>query len=129
MNIARMDYLEDTDLTVTADPRMASQPQRFQEAQSIMNIINSTPAAAQMPLVQVAGLRLIFKAIDNTDMTAALNQQLSQPPPMAPPPSGPPPKKGPPGQAPGGGPPQPDNAVPNSGNQPPNGEAPEGQVT
>ena len=78
--IARMDYLLDTDITVTADPRMASQPQRFQEATTILNAVNSTPAAASMPLLQIAALRLLFKAIDNTEMTAALAQTLSIPP-------------------------------------------------
>jgi len=121
-----MDYLEDTDLTVTADPRMASQPQRFQEAMTIMNVVNSTPLAAAMPPLVIAALKLVFKAIDNTEMTAALNQGIAMGPMMAPPPPGAPPG-GPPPE--GGGPPQPDNAVPNAGNQPPNGSAPAGQVT
>src|SRR6185503_9665072 len=30
VQVGRMDYLEDTDILITADPRMASQPQRFQ---------------------------------------------------------------------------------------------------
>lgn len=121
VNIARIDYLQDTDITITADPRMASQPQRFQEAMTIMNVVNSTPLTRQMPTVVVAALRLLFKSIDNTEMTAALAQGLAMPPPMMPPPAGgaPPPKKEGPG-----GPPQPSPSpppVPNAGNQPMNG--------
>jgi hypothetical protein len=129
VNIARMDYLLDTDITVTADPRMASQPQRFQEAMNIVNVVNSMPITQTMPAVQIAALKLLFKSIDNTEMTAALSQAMAMPPmpvPGTPASGGAPPKEG------GGGPPQPEDpgpSVPNGGTQPANGVAPAGQVT
>jgi hypothetical protein len=121
--VGRMDYLLDTDITVTADPRMASQPQRFQEAMTIMNVINSSPLAAAMPPLVIAGLKLVFKAIDNTELTAALQQGIAMGPMMGPPPggSGVPPG-GPPGEG-GGGPPKPEDpgvTVPNAGPTPAN---------
>lgn len=120
VEVGRMDYLHDTDITVTADPRMASQPQRFQEASTIMNVVNSTPLLASMPPVVIAAARILFKAIDNTEMTAALAQGIAMGPMMAPGPGGPPP--GGPDKG-GGGPPQPEDpgvTVPNAGPTPAN---------
>lgn len=102
--IGRIDYLEDVDITVTADPRMASQIQRVQEAQSVMTAISSNPFTAQMPSLVMAGMKFLFTAMDRPEMVAALEQAAMMPPPApAPPPGGAPPPKKPPG---GNGPPQ-----------------------
>lgn len=107
--VGRIDYLEDVDITVTADPRMASQSQRIQEAQACMAAINSSPVTANMIPLQVAGLRKLFTSMDAPDMVAALEQSMAMgfgmmPPPMggggggAPPPGGGGDKAPPPGQ-------------------------------
>lgn len=75
--VGRIDYLEDVDITVTADPRMASQAQRVQEAQACMNAINSSPVTAGMIPLQVAGLRKLFTSMDAPDMVAALEQSVA----------------------------------------------------
>lgn len=103
--VGRIDYLEDVDITVTADPRMASQTQRIQEAQACMTAINSSPVTAQMIPLQVAGLRKLFTSMDAPDMVAALEQSMAMgfgmmPPPMGAPGGGPPPKEGGGGKAP-----------------------------
>lgn len=104
--IGRIDYLEDVDITVTADPRMASQIQRVQEAQSVMTAISSNPFTAQMPSLVMAGMKFLFTAMDRPEMVAALEQAAAMPPPAPPgqpPQGGVPPPKGAPG---GNGPPQ-----------------------
>lgn len=73
VNIARIDYLQDCDIIVTADPRMASQPQRVQEATSALQLILSGPLAQIMPLVQAA-YRNLFMAMDRPDLVAAMEQ-------------------------------------------------------
>lgn len=119
--IGRIDYLEDVDITVTADPRMASQPQRVQEAQGIVDALNQDPVIAQMMPLKVAAYRNLFVAMDRPELVAALQQSLMMPPAampgQAPPPGGPPPAKSGAGGG-GGGPPQPTNKVPNG---PPSG--------
>lgn len=97
VNVARTDYLQDTDIIVTADPRMASQPQRVQEATSALQMILSGPLAQIMPLVQAA-YRNLFMAMDRPDLVAAMEQGMMAM--MAAP--------GMPGQAPGAPPPSPD---------------------
>jgi hypothetical protein len=103
--VARIDYLEDVDIIVTADPRMSSQPQRVQEAQGVMAAINSNPYTAQMPQLVLAGMKLYFTALDKPEMTAAMEQaammMAMQPPPPPGKPAHTPPPKG------GGGAPQP----------------------
>lgn len=129
--ISRMDYLQDVDITITADPRMASQPQRFQEALQAWNLVNSSPMFQTNPALMMAAAKNLFVAMDRPEMVAAL---MTPPPP---PPPGPPP--GAPGQppqpGPGQGPPQPPNGagaprpkpqspgprVPNAGPTPENG--------
>jgi hypothetical protein len=104
--VGRIDYLEDVDITVTADPRMASQTQRVQEAQACMTAINSSPITAQMIPLQLAGLRKLFTSMDAPDMVAALEASAGMMPPMGipgmPPPGGAPPGGGG-GKPPGGG--------------------------
>lgn len=97
--ISRTDYLEDVAITVTADPRMASQPQRFQEAMQAIQVASQLAPVA--PWLQnnapfwAALLKNVFTAMDRPDLVA-----LSQPPPPPPPP--------PPGMAqPGAGMPPP----------------------
>jgi hypothetical protein len=123
-NVARMDYLEDVDITVTADPRMASQPQRFQEAQTALNVIMSNPLTANNPVLVHAAMKNMFIAMDRPDLVAALDAPPPMPPPGAPPPGGPPgppPKAAKPGGPPPGQAPNPPPRVPNAGPNPSNG--------
>lgn len=113
--IGRIDYLEDVDITVTADPRMASQPQRVEEAQGIVNALNQDPVIAQMMPLKIAAYRNLFIAMDRPELVAALQQSLMMPPAAPPGAPGAPPAKS--GAGGGGGPPQPTNKVPNG---PPN---------
>jgi hypothetical protein len=108
--ISRMDYLQDVDITITADPRMASQPQRFQEALQAWNLANSSPLFAQNPALMMAVAKNLFVAMDRPDLVAAL---MTPPPP---PPPGPPP--GAPGQPPQPGPQQGAPQPPNGGGAP-----------
>lgn len=108
-HIGRIDYLEDVDIIVTADPRMASQPQRVQEAQGIVDCLNQDPVISQMMPLKVAAYRNLFIAMDRPELVAALQQSLMMPPMGAPAPGGPPP---PAKSGAGGGAPKP---VPNGG--------------
>jgi hypothetical protein len=138
MSVARADYLNDVDITVTADPRMASQPQRIAEANTALQAIITSPAPSisQNPVLLAAAYRRLFIAMDLPDLIQAIpdpnvlmQQMQQQPPPGAPPPAGPP--AGQPGKtAPGGTPPThgdavgsgtPPARVPNAGPQPSNG--------
>jgi hypothetical protein len=116
--IARRDYLEDVDITITADPRMASQPQRLAEAEAAFNLVNSSPFLSQNPFLMAAVARKVFRAIDDPELIAALQMAPMMAPMMGPPPGagGPPPPKE-------GGKPQPEDpgqAVPNAGPTPAN---------
>jgi hypothetical protein len=121
LQVGRMDYLEDVDITITADPRMASQPQRFQEAMKAFELINASPFLSQMAPLQIAAAREVFIAMDKPSLVAGLEQgmqMMAMMPPTPPPgaPGAPPPE---------GGPPQPEDpgtAVPNAGPTPANGE-------
>jgi len=112
--IARMDYLEDVDITVTADPRMASQPQRFQEALKAWEIVNTSPLLAQNPMLVMACAKNIFVAMDRPDLVATLGMTPMMPA-MPGQPQGQPPQQG--------GPPKPEDPgqeVPNAGPTPAN---------
>jgi hypothetical protein len=93
--ISRTDYLEDVAITVTADPRMASQPQRFQEAvqaiQTFTQIAPMVPALQQNVNFWNALGRNVAMAMDRPELVAALNSQPMPPPPPAPPPGALPP--------------------------------------
>lgn len=128
-NVARADYLEDCNITVTADPRMASRAQRISEANTAVQVIMTNPLSAQNPALVAAGMRNLFVAMDRPDLVAALETPPPPPPQQGPPQGGPP---GPP-QRPGisahggtppnaGGPPQMPPRVPNGGPQPSNSE-------
>ncbi len=117
--ISRVDYLEDVDITITADPRMASQPQRVQEATQAFQMFATIPYFQANPVFMSALAKNILIAMDRPELIRALETTPMMPPmmPGAPPPGGPPP-------GPQGGPPQPANpgtAVPNAGPQPENG--------
>jgi hypothetical protein len=127
--VARADYLEDVDVTITADPRMASRAQRISEANTALQVIMTNPLTAQNPVLVTAAMRNLFIAMDRPDLVAALEQPPPPPPPGAPPPGGPPQQPGqsahggtPPshGTPPPAGPVPP--RVPNAGPQPSNGE-------
>lgn len=123
--IGRSDYLEDTAITVTADPRMASQPQRLQEAmQALATVQQLMPLCPwlQNNVPLMAGLlKNIFTAMDRPDLVA-LTAPPPPPPPMPPgmqPPPGGPPQPGqgasPPGAHPPGPPQPPQGAQPQPG--------------
>lgn len=128
-HIARADYLQDVSITVTADPRMASQPQRLQEAIQAVNtfaqIAGIVPALQQnVALWNALGVN-VAKAMDRPDIVAAMTAHPI-PPPMPPPPPGalPPhtasaPAKTVPPAGQNGGPPRPHPAPP--GPRVPNG--------
>lgn len=128
VQVARTDYLEDMDLTVTADLRMASQPQRMAEAQAAFNMVNGNPYLASNPFLMAAVARKMFRAMDDPELISALQMapppgmmgMPGQPQPGAPGPGGPPPN----GKAKeGNGPPKPENpgpTVPNAGPTPAN---------
>src|SRR5262249_51131311 len=86
--ISRMDYLEDYDITVTADPRMASQPQRFQEAMQALQV--TAQIAPMVPALQAnVGLwnelvKNIYTAMDRPELVARLMNPPPMPPPMPP---------------------------------------------
>lgn len=121
-HIGRGDYLEDVSITVTADPRMASQPQRLQEAIQAVNtfaqIAGIVPALQQnVALWNALGVN-VAKAMDRPDIVAAMTAQPI-PPPMPPPPPGalpphtaPAPSKAVPPAGQNGGPPRPHPAPP-----------------
>lgn len=128
VQVGRRDYLEDTDITITADQRMASQPQRMAEAQAAFNIVNGNPYLASNPFLMAAVARKLFRAMDDPELIAAL-QMMPAPMPMGmpgqpgqPQPGGPP-QGGPPNGKEKGGPPKPENpgpTVPNAGATPAN---------
>lgn len=126
-NIARIDYLEDVDITVTADPRMASQPQRFSEAMQAIQVTMQIPMAAANPALMAALLKLLYVAMDRPELVAAM-ESMPMMPMMPGAPSGPggggaPPDEPPDeGKAPRPKPKPPGQAVPNAGPQPANGQ-------
>lgn len=126
--VARADYLNDVDITVTADPRMASQPQRIAEANTALQVIMTNPMTAQNPVLVHAAMRNLFVAMDRPDLVAALGEPQM---PMAPQPGQPGAPQQPGQTAPGGTPPNAETPppgdgqvparVPNAGAQPSNG--------
>lgn len=139
VHVGRADYLMDTDVTVTADPRMASQPQRLQEAVSAIEMVSKIPLLQGNAPLWFALIKDAFTAMDRPNLIAAMDQGLAapMPPPGAPPPPGMPPGAGPggppengaPSPAPGRPHPQPlPPKVPNSAATPANGPQVEGQA-
>lgn len=128
--IGRRDYLQDCDITITADPRMASQPQRFQEAVQAWEFVNSSPVLAQNIALVMACAKNIFQAMDRPDLLQAFMQGMPMMGAMGGMPGGQPGQPAPPPNGQSNGAPKPEGpmTVPNGGNQPANGQAPEGQV-
>ena len=96
IEISRADYHDDFDITFTADPRLASQPQRIDEAKEAMAAIAQLGPLANAMLLH-AGAVGLFKAMDRDDLLAALGPP-PPPTPLMPPggpggPGGPPQKK------------------------------------
>lgn len=114
--IAREDYLEPFQVTFTCDPRLASQPQRVQDALNLMTQVLQIPPGALFQPAHQQVIKMAFvgylKALDRDDMAAIIEQSPvmpPQPPPGAPPngkPGEPAGKKPPPGNV-GGTPPGP----------------------
>lgn len=105
-HVGRADYLEDTAITVTADPRMASQPQRLQEAQNALQMVTQLmpvcPWLQNNAPLMGALLKNIFTAMDRPDLVALTAPPPPPPPGMVPPPGAPQPGQGgpPPGAQP-----------------------------
>lgn len=84
--IAREDYLEDFQVTFQCDPRLASQPQRVQDALGVLGQLLQIPPGSVNPqahqmLIQMA-LVGYLRALDRDDMAAVLEN--APPPPPAP---------------------------------------------
>lgn len=98
MEIARDDYLEDFQVTFTSDPRLASQPQRVQDALALLTQVLQIPPGALDPMAHKLAIQMAMigylKALDRDDM-ANLFENAPPPQPMVPP------------GAPGAGPPNP----------------------
>lgn len=85
-NAGRLDYLEDYDLSPTADARMSSRPERISEAFGLMDRLQQSPIIndpQRGPMLLYVAAKNIFEALDRPDFLAA----LGQPPQPAPPPS------------------------------------------
>ncbi len=105
--VTRRDYLNDLDIEFTAEARMASTPQRIEEAQSVLETVVELAALPPglinpmaMPGLVYASLRSLFEAQNRFDLVKALGPP---PPPvgMMPGMAGPPvPGMGPPGMTP-----------------------------
>lgn len=96
--IARIDYLKDVDIMVTANLRMASQGQRIAEAQSLLETFGQNPFFASQPIFMTALAKKLVTAIDDPALIAALDastQMMFQAMAMGgqPPAGGPPPEK------------------------------------
>lgn len=104
--IGRHDYYEDFDISFTADPRMATQTQRVDEAREAMNIMTQLPPGLiPLPTMQrlaIAAMSKLYKAMDMPDMAAIVDQA----PAVMPPPGMGGPMNGPPGPTPPKGPEQ-----------------------
>ncbi len=115
MNIAREDYLEDFQVTFTCDPRLASQPQRVQEASALVaQLMQVPPGALNMQAQQLALTMAMvgyLKALGRDDIALVFEKAGPPPPP----------------QVPGGGPPQgPPGGNPHGKPQPGHGGPPQG---
>ena len=71
--VARIDYLQDCHITVTADPRMASQPQRVAEAQTALQAVMASPVTGNDPIMIATAQRRLFIAMDMPDLVAGLD--------------------------------------------------------
>lgn len=109
--VTRRDYLNDLDIEFTAEARMASTPQRIEEAQKTLETIVELATSQLLPPQTVAGLiyaatRSLFEAMNRFDLVKILGPAPQTQPPMGmagpPMPGGPPTMSQPP--APGGPP-------------------------
>jgi hypothetical protein len=93
--VTRDMYRRSYDVTVKADLRFTSQAQRIQEADEVVQMVNSNPALASNPALVYAAYKEAFEARGKRNMAA-----LMGPPPI---PGAPPPMQpGMPGANPGG---------------------------
>ena len=113
--VTRDDYLEDFQITFNCDPRLASQPQRVQDALALLTQLLQIPPGAINPQAQQMAITMALvgylRALDRDDVANIIAQAPPPPPPMPPQPTGAPngqPGAGPAGK-PGGGPPGPGN--------------------
>lgn len=107
--IARDDYLEDFQVTFHCDPRLASQPQRVQDALALLTQLLQIPPGAINPQAQQMAISMALvgylRALDRDDVAAIIeNAPPPQPPPQPGAPNGPGAGESGPG-GPGGGPP------------------------
>lgn len=94
------DYQDSYDFFFTADPNIASKPQREQQALKVWNVVQQIPPGTLDPTTSVMVVRMaaaeVFKALDRSDVADLIAKApLPQiPPPGAPGPGEPPPGEG-----------------------------------
>lgn len=80
------DYADDFDVTFTADPHLASQPQREAKAMKLMSTILQLPPGTLDPPTTVTLIRAgavgVFEAMDRDDFAAIIKNAAPPPPPM-----------------------------------------------
>lgn len=84
----RTDYLDEFDLTFTADQRLQTQPERIQTATNLINQLMNSPYAKdpQMgPILFSMGFAQLFRALDLPEFVKALGPTPPPPQPPAPP--------------------------------------------
>ena len=121
-SIAREDYLEDFQITFQCDPRLASQPQRVQDALALLTqLLQIPPGSINMQAQQAAitmALVGYLRALDRDDMANLIEQAGPPQPPQPPTGAGP---NGPGAGASGG---QPGGPQPGNVGGPPGGASP-----
>src|SRR5678816_2446881 len=83
----RLDYLEDYDISPTADARMSSKPERISEAFGLMDrvqqsIVMKDPQKG--PMLGYVALKHVFETLERPDFLAALGPPPAPPPPPSP---------------------------------------------
>lgn len=86
--IGRNDYLEDYDLTFTADARASSKPERISDAMDMLNTLTQNPVIMQSDpqrgkLLVYLALKQVFTEMEKPDFIAGMGPP---PPPAMPPP-------------------------------------------
>jgi hypothetical protein len=95
LSVARSDYLEDFQVTFNTDPRLASQPQRVQEAAALMGQLLQIPPGSVNPAAHQAAIKMALvgylRALGRDDMANLVENSPDMPPPGPPalPPGGP----------------------------------------
>ncbi len=87
VEISRADYLEDYDITFTADARMSSKPERISDAMGLIDRIINSPLVQDPqrgPALLDLGFRELFRAMEKPEFEAAMGDPPQPPPPPVP---------------------------------------------